>query len=392
MKENDQAAVDLEREKWQAELELRRRELDLKEREQRNRDAEIELRRKEQASSAWRSPLTVAVFAAAIAAAGNAVVTVVNGNLQRELERNKREAELVLERSKAESDRILEMIKTGDTEKAAGNLEFLLQSGLVTDAALTEKLSWFLKQRTPGSGPSLPASAARVGFEQSDSLTPSLQANLQSLLDSYFVYLDKVGFPPAQTKVTVKIEANQIGNAYYVGRTNTIVIGRELANDPSVALREYNHHILTLNNKGYERKGTTALESGLADYFACSFLKNPNIGEEAVKAFDRNRPYLRTLSNKRTYNEFKDIDEYQLPYIGAEIWGGAFWEIREQLGRDTADAMIATAWLQFERPGLDTREGPEFVKILLARAKERGRTPFTAVQTILRERMFPIHP
>ena len=97
MTEPTPSGSDFEREKWLADLQLRKRELDLKDREQQNRDADLELRRKEHAVSAWRSPLTVAVLAAAAAALGNALVTVVNGNLQRDLEGRKRDAEIAQE-------------------------------------------------------------------------------------------------------------------------------------------------------------------------------------------------------------------------------------------------------------------------------------------------------
>ena len=124
---------ELETEKWRFERDCRIRELHLKEREQANRDAEVELRRNDQRTATWRSPLTVAIFAAALAGASNALVAVVNGSLQRDLEKARREAEIGLEKTKSESNRMLEMIKTGDSEKAAHNLDFLLKSCLSRD-------------------------------------------------------------------------------------------------------------------------------------------------------------------------------------------------------------------------------------------------------------------
>lgn len=62
----------------------------------------------------------MAILAATLAAVGNAIVAVVNGLEQRQLERQK-----------GEETRILEMIKTGDPDKAAENLKFLLDSGLI---------------------------------------------------------------------------------------------------------------------------------------------------------------------------------------------------------------------------------------------------------------------
>lgn len=123
-----------EREKWEAERRFREREISLKEREQ--------------ATSKWRTPLVVAIYAAAIAAAGNAVVAFTNGVFQRQLEGQK-----------SEQARILEMIKTGDPDKAAENLRFLLDAGLITNLDIQERLKEFLANRKPGSGPTLPSAS-----------------------------------------------------------------------------------------------------------------------------------------------------------------------------------------------------------------------------------------
>jgi len=388
MDDTDSASSDLDREKWRTEVDFRRREIELKEREQANRDAEIEIKRKDQASSTWRSPLIVAIFATAVAAAGNAVVTVVNGHLQRDLDARKRDAEIQLEKSKSESSRILEMIKTGETEKAAGNLEFLLKSGLVTDPELTAKLNDFLQKRMPGSGPSLPSPTGRVGFEESRPLTPTMQESLQHLLDNYFAYLDKAGFPPAAKKVMVKIENTQNANAYY--QNDRIVIDPRMADDPSVPLREYNHHLLTENRRQAWRGQYSAIESGLADYFACSFLNNPRLGEKAAKLVDQNSSYIRILSNTRNFDEFATLEVGQMPYAGAEVWGGLFWEIREKLGRDVADSLMASAWLKYAIPSQESIQAREFVKVLLIEARSKGQAQFDTAQAILQARRFPI--
>lgn len=109
-----------------------------------------------------------------MAAAGSAVVAFVNGRQQRALELEKSGAEISLERTKAESNRILEMIKTGDQETAAANLSFLLKSGLVSDSLLERKLNTFLAARAPSSGPALPSTSGRIGFEKSRDLTQSI--------------------------------------------------------------------------------------------------------------------------------------------------------------------------------------------------------------------------
>lgn len=134
-----------EHRKWEREAAFREREVSVKEREIALRDAELALKRDEQAAAGWRSPLIVAIMAATLAGLSNAVITVVNGRLQRQLEDGR-----------AEQTRVLEMIKTGDADKAAGNLQFLLDAGLIADPERATMLKEFLARRVPGSGPALP--------------------------------------------------------------------------------------------------------------------------------------------------------------------------------------------------------------------------------------------
>jgi|GEM_PF-1745295 len=376
-----------EREKWLTDVELRRVELALKERDQKNRDAELELKRLEQRASAWRNPLIVAILAAAAAAAGNAVVTVVNGRLQRELEDNKRTAEIVLERSKAESTRILEMIKTGDPERAASNLEFLLQSGLISDPALSANIKAFLKEREPGSGPSLPSPSGRVGFEKSDLLTESIEQSLQDTLTRYFGYLDRIGFPKPSNAVRVSIEAMESPNAYYIN--NRIVIDRRMAEDPSVALREYNHHVLITTKNRISGGAFGALESGLADYFACSFLNTPNVGEKVGKLFNLKTPFIRSLKNNKAYTDFPTGGGAEI-FQGGEVWGGLFWDLREQLGTSEADTLIASTWLSFTIPGNDAQIRSAFIEALLKAAEARGSNVVEAVRAAASRRMLSL--
>ena len=128
-----------EREKWERELLLKEREVGIKE-------CELELKKQEQFASGWKNPLVVAIMAAAVAALGNAAVTMTNGKLQRQLEDQK-----------SEQLRIQEMIKTGDPDKAAENLKFLLDAGLISNPEIVPKLRDFLAKRKPGSGPTLPS-------------------------------------------------------------------------------------------------------------------------------------------------------------------------------------------------------------------------------------------
>lgn len=62
-----------ERERWEADIRLREREIAVKE-------IEAAARAEELKRSRWRDPIVLAVLAATLAAGGNAVVAVINGN------------------------------------------------------------------------------------------------------------------------------------------------------------------------------------------------------------------------------------------------------------------------------------------------------------------------
>jgi len=155
--EFERARLDFEREKWQAEHALRREEINLKS-EELNR-------------SRWVNPLVIAVFAAAVAALGNAGVTLISSYRQSELERERAaltqkvnleesRSTLKLEQTKSEAARILEVVKTNDPDKAAANLKFLIEVGLIVDAR--DQIQAYLDKRQPGQGVSLPTSVVDI--------------------------------------------------------------------------------------------------------------------------------------------------------------------------------------------------------------------------------------
>src|SRR5262245_26426507 len=288
--------LEFEREKWQAETEMRSRELALKEREQANKDAELALKRQEQESSKWYNPLVVAIFAAAVAALGNAIVTMVNGRSQRQLESSKRDAERALEESKAESARILEMIKTSDTETAAKNLAFLLDTGLVIGPDRATKLRDFLDHRQPGTGPLLPAPTG-FSFEATEALTPSIQNQLQKQLEEYNAYLENIGFPASEKIAQIKVMDKLGVPAMYDLNKNALFIDPKAVGDAFVGLQTYGYHVFGVRDSLGEH--ALAIEYGLAAYFAGSFLGKSKLGNIIAKALNLDRPYLCNLGNKR---------------------------------------------------------------------------------------------
>jgi len=165
---SEQTALQFEREKWLGEYELRKREIDIKEREQ--------------SRSRWSNPVVLAVLAAALAGLGNAAATWLNGIEQRNLESARSEQAKLMEETKAEAARILEIIKTGDADKAAANLKFLVDTGLISSADRIKSIEAFLAHRPEGGGPALPGSVAVVrSAESQDQLTQMLHMLMLSI-------------------------------------------------------------------------------------------------------------------------------------------------------------------------------------------------------------------
>ena len=104
-----------DREKWRADLRLRKKELELKEQHQKYefdlRREELTLKQDEAARSRWINPLVIAVLAAAAGAFGNAGVAWFNGSEQRKLEDQRARTNIEIENVRSEATRIWKQSK-----------------------------------------------------------------------------------------------------------------------------------------------------------------------------------------------------------------------------------------------------------------------------------------
>jgi SH3-like domain-containing protein len=121
----------------------RLKEIALREREIQIKAEEVELQRSEAAKSSKFGPILIAIWTAAAAAAGNGVVSYMNGQQMHRLENEK-----------AQSAIILEVVKTGSPDKAASNLAFLVEIGVISQEQAGARLRNYLQTRVAGQGPS----------------------------------------------------------------------------------------------------------------------------------------------------------------------------------------------------------------------------------------------
>jgi hypothetical protein len=99
-------------------------------------------------------------------------------------------------------------------------------------------------------------------------------------------------------------------------------------------------------------------------------------------------PYVRTLDNHSTFNDSKPTAiAWQ---EGREVWGGAFWEIRNHLGAAATDKALAMAWRTMVVVATGDDTASKFIEALLSSAHDRL-SPMAAatIANILKDREFP---
>jgi tetratricopeptide (TPR) repeat protein len=116
----EQQRLALERDKWQADLELRRRELEVKEEEARRHRGFL----------GYLNPISVALFSGVLVLIGNLITTSMQNSAKLEADRITHTRQLDLKRERFESDLIKDYIKT-KPERVEENLRFLIRTGLV---------------------------------------------------------------------------------------------------------------------------------------------------------------------------------------------------------------------------------------------------------------------
>jgi hypothetical protein len=329
-----------EREAQRLDLQLKRGQLAIQRQEAALQDRE--LAKPANASTwNWGSPLVVAVFAAAVAALGNALVALLNGRSQ-----------WALERSKSESDRILEVVKTGDPEKAATNLRFLVDAGLVSEPKRVEQIHTYLANRQAGGGIALPT-PGRFAFAKDPAASEDVQKDLAQSLNAFQAHLHAIGFKHTPS-LEVKIHDEAELNAFFSPQQRAIEVHPLLTSTSEIVLVEYAGAVLWgerapdifEDNPSGGRDAADrflGLFFGVREYVVASYRGDPQIGAVMARLLDQAKPYLRNLENLRDYGAVVS-DEWVEPHLIGEVWGGALWEIRARVGKAKADVIVAQAW------------------------------------------------
>ena len=171
---------------------------------------------------------------------------------------------------------------------------------------------------------------------------------------AYFVNL---GASPSAIKVGVNVPLDDTmgPNAFYTDREQSlgngpaVMMGQwrniDLAPDNDVIFHEYGHHVFgQMSSTGMfnmDQYGPVfwglMFNEGAGDYFSCSALDDPSMGEYFASLLPAYFPdgYLRMLDNQRTCPE----GLYGEAHDDSMVWTGFLWEVRTLLGAAVADPL-----------------------------------------------------
>ena len=72
---------------------------------------------------------------------------------------------------------------------------------------------------------------------------------------------------------------------------------------------------------------------------------------------------------------------------GAQIWGGAFWDLRQKLGRDAADRLLYRTWFALEATDVQSNDPKRFLhKLLETDGQEPGAKHADEIKAVFKER------
>jgi hypothetical protein len=184
-------------------------------------------------------------------------------------------------------------------------------------------------------------------FVPSSTLTPELKTELESSLTSFRSYMGKLGFSVGARPVSVEIAPGVAYKGFVASwnpATASIVVASAFARDKVSVLRQLAHQ--SLHTTSIQSPEYLAIESGLATYFPCSFLNHPKLGDQA-SAPGQNVFRPQDLLNSRRFSEIQLEQFVSVQNDGSEIWGAAFWQVRDLLGQEDADRLLAKTWQAF---------------------------------------------
>lgn len=213
-----------------------------------------------------------------------------------------------------------------------------------------------------------PVSKAMPDFFYNRSEFGFEDVNIFYYISSYHKYLDSIGYG-ALMNLQINVDAHGQNGADQSNFTasgpapilNIGTGGVDDGEDADVIIHEYSHGISwSANNNTVYINERSALDEGLADYFATSYSKSIDTFRWA------------DMFTWDGHNEFWDgrvantTNQYIAPFVqgeyyGAEIWNAAMMKIWDAIGRQTTDKIMLQAMYSFN----DSTKFPEAAAYVL---------------------------
>jgi hypothetical protein len=228
----------------------------------------------------------------------------------------------------------------------------------------------------------------------SAALSPELNNALKPALEEFQRYLSESGFQIASVGNVkyqivegdaIKTESGDFYSFYDAEKGVLMVAGDHLG-DFDMIRREYMRHVLDPNypgprdpSKDYRWLDYYAVGSGLATYFPCSFS-----GDAIFAASDKEIEV--NLKNNARFKK-RSHDATAAEVVGEKVWAGAFWELRERIGKPAADKLLIATWIAWQPSNPRADLFVEFVGKLIEIDKlQTGGQNVAHIQDIFRRR------
>jgi hypothetical protein len=185
--------------------------------------------------------------------------------------------------------------------------------------------------------------------------THLLEANAYYAVSFAKQYLSKLGFSPvmAWSIYVDAIDNTTCGVSCYDSINKTIELGAGVSEafDTDTARHEYGHALADdIDPVGWtlhpDQMPTAPMAEGTADFFSVTVVNDPEASEWV--GFNMGQSFVRTLNS--SYNMLYNYST-MLAYkhsVGV-IWGAAFWDLRQKLGKYVADR-LATQFIYHVLP------------------------------------------
>lgn len=223
-------------------------------------------------------------------------------------------------------------------------------------------------------------------------------------VDAALRYLEKLGYKGARAIFRAPVRADVNGttedNSWYspVDRLLTFGTGDiDDAEDAETILHELGHAIQDAICPDFgQSPEAAAMGEGFGDYFAASFFetRKPERYRNTVMSWDGllagldrgdDPPCLRRVDNALTYRNF---DEAGDEHDNGQIWSATLWEVRAELGRETADRLILESHFQLD--GFTSMARGARAIIDADRNLERGRNGHALKRIFRRRAIAPV--